>query len=181
MPPGLVYILGYSEASMLLKQPEAGAITSVITIRGQREFAVEAPHIKHRLALEFDDTEAPSETDPLHASRIRLRQRQAESIGLRPTPPTREHARAIINFAESIREKKGALLCQCFGGISRSPAAALLCLSVWAGPGSEGACVEQVLSVRPAALPHADLVAFGDALLDRGGRLVEALEARLRH
>lgn len=159
---------------MLLRQPEAATIGAIITIRGQREYAVEAPPAAHCLSLEFDDIEAPSLTDPLHASRIRLRQRDAESMGLRPTPPTRDHAQAIIDFAQAIRDVDGALLCQCFAGISRSTAAALICLSVWFGPGSERACVERVRAIRPAAVPHADLIGFADDLLGRDGRLVSA-------
>ncbi|MCB9855032.1 MAG: hypothetical protein H6818_05035 [Phycisphaerales bacterium] len=161
-----------------MKQQEAADIDALISIRGQRELSVEAPHIFHQLALEFDDVEAPSQTDPLQASRIRLRQREAQSIGLRQRPPTSDDAHAIIDFADSIRHIDGALLCQCFAGISRSSAAALLCLSVWRGPGSERECIEYVRSVRPAAVPHLDLVAFGDDLLGRNGRLVEAVQAK---
>lgn len=170
-----VYILGYSEASMLMKQRESAHIVAIITIRGQREFAVDAPHVSHRLALEFDDIEAPSLTDPLHASRIRLRQREAESFGLRQLPPTVDHAKAIVEFAETIRDINGALLCQCFAGISRSSTAALLCLAVWTGPGNERRCVAHLRAVRPAAVPHQDLVAFGDDLLNRRGRLIDAV------
>jgi predicted protein tyrosine phosphatase len=171
----VIHILGYSEAAMLLKQPEGADMTKLITIRGQREFAVDAPHITHRLSLEFDDTEAPQPGDLLHASRIRLRQRASESIGLRVTPPTPEHAKAIIEFAKSIRDMDGALLCQCFAGISRSSAAAVLCLAVWIGPGREPECVESVRAIRPAAIPHPDLIRFGDKLLNRDGKLVDAI------
>lgn len=171
----VIHILGYSEAAMLLKQPEGANITKLITIRGQREFAVDARHIIHRLSLEFDDTEAPRPGDMLHASRLRLRQREAESFGLRLTPPTKEHAEAIIDFAESIRDANGAMLCQCFAGISRSSAAALLCLAAWTEPGRERECVELVRAVRQAATPHPDLVRFGDELLNREGRLVDAV------
>ncbi len=72
------------------------------------------------------------------------------------------------------------LLCHCQAGISRSPAAALLCLAAWTGPGRERDCVEQVMQIRPAAVPHMGLVNFGDALLGRQGELVKAvLEVRM--
>jgi predicted protein tyrosine phosphatase len=44
-------------------------------------------------------------------------------------PPTLEHARLIIDFAKSISEIEGGLLCHCLGDVSRSPAAALICLA----------------------------------------------------
>ncbi|HVP12795.1 MAG TPA: hypothetical protein VMV94_16590, partial [Phycisphaerae bacterium] len=118
----------------------------------------------------------PSRTDLLQAARVRLRQRHSAEYGLRLIFPTIEHAKAVIDFAQSIREIEGTVLCQCQGGISRSPAAALLCLATWTDPGWEQYCVEQVLAVRPCAIPHPDLVAFGDELLHRQGKLVDALQ-----
>ena len=71
----------------------------------------------------------------------------------------------------------GTLLCQCQGGISRSSAAALLCLATWTGPGREEYCIERLRAVRPSVLPHRNLVAFGDEFLGRKGKLL----ATLRH
>ena len=173
-PP--VLVLGYSEAAMLLRKSHTADVLAIIAIHGQREYPVETSEVPYSLVLQFDDTEAPSRTDPIHASRIRLRQREAAEIGLTLTPPTVEHAKSVIDFAHSIRRMDGTLLCQCQGGVSRSPAAALLCLATWTSPGREQYCVKQVLSVRPSAVPHADLVTFGDELLHRDGRLVEALQ-----
>ncbi len=170
-----VVALGYSEAGMLLRKPGTLDIQAIIAIHGQREYPVETDCVAHRLVLRFDDVEAPDPKDPLHAARIRLRQREAAEVGLAPTPPTADHARSIIEFARSIRDLDGVLLCQCLGGVSRSPAAALLCLATWTGPGHEQVCVEHLLTVRPCAVPHRDLVAFGDEMLGRGGRLVEAV------
>ena len=170
-----ILVLGYSEASMLLRKPGTVNVRAIIAIHGQREFPVETRDVPHSLILQFDDTEAPSRTDPIHAARIRLRQREAAEMGLRLTPPAVEHASSIIDFARSIRRLDGILLCECLGGVSRSAAAALLSLATWTGPGQEQYCVERVLSVRPCAVPHADLVKFGDELLCRDGRLLEAL------
>jgi predicted protein tyrosine phosphatase len=174
-PP--VVVLGYSEAAMFMRDPEWGNTEAVIAIHSQREYPLEADGVPHRLVLEFDDCEAPSRTDLLQAARIRLRRKQSEEYGLRLTYPTIEHAKTIIDFAESIRALRGTVLCQCQGGISRSPAAALLCLATWTGPGWEEYCVRQLLTVRPCASPHPDLTAFGDELLGRHGRLIEALES----
>jgi predicted protein tyrosine phosphatase len=163
---------------MLLRNPGHPRIDALIAIKGQREFAIDAPEIERSLILDFDDCEAPSLTDPIHASRMRLRQREAAEIGLQLSPPTMEHARQIIEFAESIRGMDGTLLCHCLGGVSRSPAAAILCLSTWTGKGNEAYCVDYLLSIRHFAQPHEDLIAFGDALLDRRGALIDAVHKR---
>jgi predicted protein tyrosine phosphatase len=57
-----------------------------------------------------------------------------------------------------------------------SEAAALLCLVTWTGPGHEEYCVRHLLSLRPCAIPHPDLVSFGDELLQRRGVLIKAME-----
>lgn len=172
-----IIILGRSEAAMLLGKSIAADVRAVITIHGQREYPLEAPGIGHRLVLRFDDTQAPNEMDPIRAARIRLRQQEAKKNGLELCPPTVDDARSIIEFAESIRALGGVLLCQCQAGISRSPAAALLCLATWAGPGHERNCVAYLLQVRPSAVPHLDLVRFGDDVLGLNGALVEAVRA----
>jgi predicted protein tyrosine phosphatase len=45
----------------------------------------------------------------------------------------------------------------------------------WLGPGREQAAMEKVLSQRPIAIPNRRMVELADRLLDRGGRLLEAL------
>lgn len=172
-----IIILGRSEAAMFLRKRVAADVRAVIMIHGQREYPLETPGIGKRLVLRFDDTPAPSDMDPIHAARIRLRQQEAKKIGLELCPPTVDDARSIIEFAESIRDLGGVLLCQCQAGISRSPAAALLCLTAWAGPGHERDCVAYLLQVRPSAVPHLDLVRFGDDVLRLNGALVEAIGA----
>lgn len=172
-PP--ILILGYSEASMLLRKPGSIDIRAVIAIHGQREYPVETDGRAHSLVLRFDDSEAPSQTDLMHAARIRVRTREAANFGLELSPPTIEHARRIIEFASSIAALDGVLLCQCFAGVSRSAAAALICLAVWTGPGLETYCIKKVRSVRACAVPHRDLVGFADELLERRGRLMHAV------
>ena len=87
----------------------------------------------------------------------------------------RADAAAIIDFAETIRGVDGITVCHCGGGVSRAPAAALLCLSVWRGAGSEAECVAEILKLRRGAVPHAGLVRFADEVLERDGRLIRAL------
>src|SRR4051794_22239914 len=169
-------VRGYSEAAMLLRQPEGKDVQAVIAIRGVHEFCVEseAPHF---LELVFDDVEVPDPADPLRMHSAQAKLNFAASNGVVLTPPTVEHARQIIEFAKAVQHLNGSVLCHCGAGVSRSPAAALLCLAVWNGDGHERQCVEELLRVRPSAVPHRDLVRLGDRVLDRNGRLLDSLSA----
>jgi len=169
-----LFALGYSEAAMLLCSSIAPKIEALIAIHGQHEYAVEAPGVRHSLILQFDDVEAPDLSDPSRFYRSWVHQKWAAEIGRPQVPPSIDDARLIIEFADRIRGIEGALLCQCQGGVSRSPAAALLCLAVWTGKDQEQYCVEELLRIRPCAIPHRDLISFGDKLLDRNGDLLSA-------
>lgn len=172
-----VLILGYSEAAMYLRQPEAERVHAIISIHGQREYPVETGRAAHALVLQFDDSEALDAGDLEQRARLGIRRREAEAVGLTHNPPTDEHARQIIEFARRLSAIDGVILFQCLAGISRSPAAALLCLAEWTGSGHERECVEHILKIRPAAQPHRDLIRFGDRILNRNGQLLLALDA----
>jgi predicted protein tyrosine phosphatase len=166
--------LGYSEAAMFLRCPEGARVQAIISIHGKHEYGVESI-IMHRLDLEFDDIPSPDLTDPIAAYHARMRAQARAADGLTTDSPTLDHARAILVFAESIKHLDGILLCHCAGGISRSPAAALLCLAQRTAPGEEEYCVQALASVRRGVAPHDDLVRFSDELLMRRGRLVAAV------
>ena len=175
-------VLGYSEASMLLRGEAARDVKAVLAIVGNREFAVEAPDaIAHRLLLAFDDVSLGDPNDPVLAIQAVAHRKWNEQVGRPQAPPTSEHVRAIVEFAERVRGIDGAVLCHCMAGVSRSTAAGLLCLAAWTGPGNEEYCVRELMRVRPCAIPHRDLVRFGDELLGRDGRLMRALTSTASH
>lgn len=145
------------------------------SIHGRREFGVEA-HVAHRLDLTFDDVEVAPPGDLAAVERTMTRKRWAEQNGLSEVPPTSEDVSAIIRFAGAVEcVGGGVLLCHCGGGMSRAPAAALICLATWRGPGAETECVREVLHLRRGAVPHAGMIRFADQLLGREGRLMRAL------
>jgi len=170
-PP--ILALGYSEAAMFLRTPAGATVRALISIHGANEHGVEAE--MPRLDLTFDDIAAPDPADIVASYQARMRQQADAENGVFRRPPTPEDAEKIIRFAESTCHLEGMLLCHCGGGISRAPAAALLCLAVWTGPGAEVYCVDYMRKLRAGAFPHDDLIRFGDQILGRGGRLVEAL------
>jgi predicted protein tyrosine phosphatase len=172
-------VLGYSEAAMYLRGSPKPNVTGIISIHGAREFGVEA-NVSRRLDLTFDDVEVAAPDDMLAMQWAMSRKRWAEQNGLSEVAPARADAEAIVRFADAVRDDGGVLLCHCGGGMSRAPAAALTCLSVWRGPGCEAECVAEILNLRRGAVPHVGLVRFADELLSRDGKLVSALAAARR-
>jgi predicted protein tyrosine phosphatase len=172
--PDLV-ILGYSEAGMYLRGRRCSQVKAVLSIHGRREFGVEAPDVGARLDLVFDDVEVPAVNDVMAMQRAMARRGWAEQNGLVEVPPIQADAEAIVTFARAVRDVGGILLCHCGAGMSRAPAAALICLAVWRGPGCEAECMTEVLRLRRGAVPHVGLVRFADELLGRGGALVASL------
>jgi predicted protein tyrosine phosphatase len=174
-----IVVLGYSPAFMFLQQPDGMDVTAMIAIGGLQEYCIEA-RVPHRLELVFDDIDIPDPNDMFQMHQAHARQAFDALNGRVKTPPALDHARAIIEFAERVRDVGGILLCHCGAGISRSPAAALLCLATWLGPGKESECVDELFRVRPVCDPHRDLVRFGDQLLNREGKLIEALSRAVK-
>ena len=160
---------------MFLRAQPAPEISAVISIHGRREFGVEL-ECEYRLDLHFDDVEVVRAGDLEAMERAMMRRRWNEQNGLVEVAPTKEDAEAIVKFAERIREVKGIVLCHCDGGMSRAPAAGLICLAVWCGAGCEQECGAEVRRLRRGAVPHRGLVAFADEALGRGGQLISALK-----
>jgi predicted protein tyrosine phosphatase len=172
-------VYGYSEAAMFLRRTPAPNVRAIISIHGSREFGVEAT-AADRLDLTFDDVEVAVVDDMLAMQRALSRKRWAEQNGLFEVPPTSADAAAIIEFADTVRDSDGIVLCHCGGGMSRAPGAALICLAAWRGRGFETECVADVLKLRRGAVSHVGLVRFADELLGCGGKLVAALAAAPR-
>jgi predicted protein tyrosine phosphatase len=89
---------------------------------------------------------------------------------------TDEDVRSIIALAECLRADTGTVLVHCEAGVSRSSAAALIMYACWLGPGCEREAMTRVLAQRPIAAPNRRMVQIGDRLLQREGRLLEALD-----
>jgi predicted protein tyrosine phosphatase len=179
MPHPNLTILGYSEAAMFLRNAPLKSIAAIISIHGAHEHPVQLD-LPHRLDLTFDDVDLPDPNDPIAIQRAHSRKRWLEQVGLPQVPPTSADAAAIIRFAHSIQHIQGTLLVHCGAGISRSPAAALICLAVWRGPGAEADCVAELQRLRRGAVPHPGLIRFADDLLGRDNKLFAALRATRR-
>jgi predicted protein tyrosine phosphatase len=168
-------VFGYSQAAMFLARTPPPNVTAVLFIHGRREFAVESAPGVRRLDLCFDDVDVPADDDDVGRARAAARRRWAADVGLCETPPARADVAAIIDFARDVQGTEGIVLCHCGAGMSRAPAAALILLATWRGPGTEGECVAELRQLCTAVAPHSGLVRFADATLKRGGKLLDAL------
>jgi predicted protein tyrosine phosphatase len=89
---------------------------------------------------------------------------------------TQADIKSLVTLAQDLRSARGKVLIHCEAGVSRSAAAALILYACWLGPGLEGEAMRRVLAQRPVAIPNRRMVAIADHLLERGGRLLAALD-----
>ena len=90
--------------------------------------------------------------------------------------PDERHVREIIAFAGAWKQE-APLLVHCWMGVSRPPAAALIAALAVAPDQAEDGLVRRLRAASRYATPNARIVEIGDALLGRGGRLVDAVRA----
>jgi predicted protein tyrosine phosphatase len=94
--------------------------------------------------------------------------------------PTVDDVRRLIGAAQSLASQTaGRVIIHCQAGISRSTAAAVIFYAVLLGHGSEEEAMARVLAAREYANPNRRMIALADALLEREGRLIAAVERAL--
>ena len=92
-------------------------------------------------------------------------------------PPQPEHVAALLAFGRDLvagPRRDAHLLVHCHAGISRSTASMVLMLAQALPERSAAEIIEDVLRIRSKAWPNLRIVEIGDAMLGRGGTLVEA-------
>jgi predicted protein tyrosine phosphatase len=120
---------------------------------GHQENAPREPALEQHLQLYFHDI---TETRP----------------GL--IAPDREGVAAIVDFARSWTGAR-PMLVHCWAGISRSSAAAFM-IACARNDGFERAVADELRRRAPFATPNRLMVALADTVLQRSGRMVEAIE-----
>jgi predicted protein tyrosine phosphatase len=155
---------------------------SVRTVCGVEELAQHSArgvtHVLSILDPDWPDPDAFRQFDRHH--RITLRFHDA----IEPQPglvlPTRKDTETILEFGNTIAASAnpsdtGHLLVHCHAGISRSTAA-MVTLMAQAHPGEDDDTLfEQIVSMRAKAWPNSVMIGFADRMLDRRGRMLEAL------
>jgi predicted protein tyrosine phosphatase len=122
-----------------------------------------------------DEMPTPEEVSGHRHLKLGMHDVTAASL-MHHTPPDDMHVRELIAFAQGW-DRSQPMLIHCWAGISRSTASAFTVACMLSAPGSEAAIAKLLRARAPHAQPNARLVAIADALLDRDGRMVEALDA----
>ena len=92
------------------------------------------------------------------------------------SPPALSHVEALLDFSRRW-SGEDPMLVHCWAGVSRSMAATYTILCDRLGPGSELRAARAIRERAPHAYPNALLVRYADELLDRRGRMVDAIKA----
>ena len=92
------------------------------------------------------------------------------------SPPAKAHIEALLAFSRGW-PAEDPLLVHCWAGVSRSMAATYAILCDRLGPGSELHAARAIRARAPHAYPNALLVQYADELLDRRGRMIEAIKS----
>jgi predicted protein tyrosine phosphatase len=90
------------------------------------------------------------------------------------TLPGEAHMRTLLDFAKSWDRAK-PLVINCYAGISRSTASAYIIAAALQPSRDEAELAQALRLASPTATPNIRLISLADALLDRRGRMVEAV------
>ena len=90
------------------------------------------------------------------------------------SPPAREHIEELLAFSRGW-DAEDPILVHCWAGVSRSMAATYAILCDRLGAGSEAYAAKAIRDRAPHAYPNSLLVQYADELLNRRGRMIEAI------
>lgn len=92
------------------------------------------------------------------------------------TMPGEEHVRNLLGFARQWDRVK-PMVVHCYAGISRSTASAYIIAAALSPKRDEVELAQTLRALSPSATPNPRLIAVADTLLERNGRMIEAIEA----
>ncbi len=90
-------------------------------------------------------------------------------------PPTAKHIGRLLAFGRAW-EAEAPMLVHCWAGISRSTAAAYILLCDRSAPGSETDVARALRYRAPHACPNPLMIRLADEILDRNGRMIQAVQ-----
>jgi predicted protein tyrosine phosphatase len=90
--------------------------------------------------------------------------------------PAETHVADLLRFVDGWKREK-PIVVHCFAGISRSTAAAFITACAIQPERSEDEIAQAIRAASITAQPNPRIVKFGDQLLGRKGRMVEAVRA----
>ena len=92
------------------------------------------------------------------------------------TMPGEEHVREVLDFARRWDRTK-PMVVHCYAGISRSTASAYIIAAALSPKRDEAELAQTLRALSPSATPNPRLIAVADALLERNGRMIEAIQS----
>ncbi|MBA5779274.1 tyrosine protein phosphatase [Stappia sp. F7233] len=92
------------------------------------------------------------------------------------TPPAEVHVRSLIDFVRGW-DRSQPIVIHCWAGISRSTAGAFITACALSPRRDEMEIAQILRLASPSATPNARLVALADKVLDRDGRMIDAVRA----
>lgn len=90
--------------------------------------------------------------------------------------PGAHHVEALIGFVKRW-DQTDPLVIHCWAGISRSTAAAFITASVLNPDLDEALLAKRLRAASPSATPNPRLIALADTLLNRDGRMIDAIDS----
>ena len=93
-------------------------------------------------------------------------------------PPQEKHVAQLLAFGRNLMAEPapGAhLLVHCHAGVSRSTASMILIVAQAQPQLAASVTAQEVLRIRPQAWPNLRIIEMGDAMLGRGGEVIEAV------
>jgi predicted protein tyrosine phosphatase len=114
----------------------------------------------------------PSEIAPQRHLRIAVSDIEAPVAG--HILPAAHHIEQLLIFAREW-DRATPLVIHCYAGVSRSPAAAFVAACALAPEVSERDVARRLRLASPTATPNQRLIALADLIMDRRGRMVEAI------
>lgn len=109
------------------------------------------------------------------ARHLRLGMNDVADVLVSQDPPNERHIRELIEFGRTW-DGKTPMLVHCWAGISRSTAASFILLCDKREPGMEREIANALRYRAPHAHPNSLMVRIADKMLDRGGRMVSAID-----
>lgn len=91
--------------------------------------------------------------------------------------PSQVDIEKIVLFGRYVLEnskENDEFLIHCAAGISRSTAATFIILCDWMGEGREKEALKYLEIIRPNLWPNSLMVSFGDKVLNRNGKMIDA-------
>lgn len=89
-------------------------------------------------------------------------------------PPGEVHVRSLLDFAKAW-DRARPLVVHCYAGISRSTATAYIIAAALAPGRDEFELATTLRRLSPSATPNPKLIGLADDILDRRGRMVDAI------